>query len=305
MNVFTFGLLLATGLWSIIYDQRLIKIFFIVVGIYILLELYYRTKSHMSSRKKISIATWSDTGDPTVRGRVEIDLTNVDNFITRFNKENPNTKLTYTHIALKSLGLAADDNYSNFGKICFGSFLPAKSMDVSVFVNLDDKRTANVLVRDCKNSSILDIVKQLKQKISYLKNQKSDDLDLKFKILNYIPTFIIQIIFTTFSFISYNLGISLPLLGMKVDQFGYAVVVNVGKLGISGLFIPLTSFTKSILVGVVNAVYDKPVVVDGKIEIRKHLDLCVTFDHRFADGSDANKMLKRMTDVWVNPDKYL
>lgn len=304
MNVFTFGILLAIALWSMIYDRRLIMVFFGVVGLYILLEIYFRSKSYMNVRKKVSIATWHDTGDPTVHCCVDVDLTEIDKYIEKFNKRNPDNKLSYTHITLKSFGISSQIPNKNFGKICFGSFLPAPSMDLSVFAEIDEQRTANIVIRDCKNSSISDIAKQMKQKIQYLKEDKAG-FKMQVKLLDYIPTFIVQIIINTLSFLSYNIGLQLPMLGMKADTFGYGVVVNVGKLDIKNLYIPLTSFTRSILVAVVNAPYDKPVIVDGKVEIRRYLDICCTFDHRFADGSDATLMLQKMKNVWAEPNNYL
>lgn len=305
MNVFTFGLLLSTAIWSLIFDFRLMKMFSIVVGIYVIFDIYFRFRGYTSVRKKMSIATWNDTGDPTAHGCIEIDLTAADDLINKYNLQNPENRLSYTHIALKALGHATDDSFNNFGTLCFGSYIPAQSMDLSVFVELYENQTATIIIRDCKNLSITEIARQLKQKIDYLKNKKGSSFKLQLRLLDYIPTFIVQIIFNTLSFLSYNLGISIPLLDIKPNQFGYAVVVNAGKLGISNIYVPLTNFTKSIMVAVINAPYDKPVIVNNEVMIRKYIDICVTFDHRFADGSDGAKMIKRMEDVWINPKKYL
>jgi 2-oxoisovalerate dehydrogenase E2 component (dihydrolipoyl transacylase) len=55
----------------------------------------------------------------------------------------------------------------------------------------------------------------------------------------------------------------------------------------------------------VNKVEEKPVVVDGELEIRKRMNLSLSCDHRVVDGWDAANFLQDMKKLIENPLKLL
>ena len=55
----------------------------------------------------------------------------------------------------------------------------------------------------------------------------------------------------------------------------------------------------------VNKVEEKPVVVGGKIEIRKRMNLSLSCDHRVVDGWDAANFLQDLKKVIESPLKLL
>lgn len=259
----------------------------------------------MSPRKKVAIATWNDTGDPSIFGKQEFELEKLDAFLDKYNAENPDKKLNYTHIALKAMGYATGQTKKTMGKISFGNYLPAPSIDLSVFVDFNEKSMINVLVEDCKNQSISQIANQMQEKLVEIRKTKKEEIQETLNFLDRMPTFLISLIITIASFISYNIGISIPMLGLKKNHFGYGIVANVADHGIQDLTIPLANFARTVFVATVNAPYEKPVVVDDKLVVKKVINFTITFDHRFADGSDAVAMLKDIEMVWNNPEKFV
>ena len=55
----------------------------------------------------------------------------------------------------------------------------------------------------------------------------------------------------------------------------------------------------------VNKVEEKPVVVDGEIEIRKLMNLSLSCDHRVVDGWDAASFIQELKKLLENPLKLL
>jgi 2-oxoisovalerate dehydrogenase E2 component (dihydrolipoyl transacylase) len=55
----------------------------------------------------------------------------------------------------------------------------------------------------------------------------------------------------------------------------------------------------------VNKVEEKPVVIDGELEIRKRMNLSLSCDHRVVDGWDAANFLQDLKKVIENPLKLL
>ncbi len=52
-------------------------------------------------------------------------------------------------------------------------------------------------------------------------------------------------------------------------------------------------------------ILEKPVVIDGKIEIRKVLPLSLSFDHRVIDGAEAARFMNTVIDHLEDPDLIL
>src|SRR3989344_1082554 len=85
----------------------------------------------------------------------------------------------------------------------------------------------------------------------------------------------------------------------KIDLFdlkgGTFTITNIGSIG--GLYAtPIINFPESAILGLGRA-YDKPVVVNGKIEIRKVLPFSLSFDHRILDGAEAARFANDMKKV--------
>lgn len=305
MNVFTFCTLVATLLWSLTHAPVLFIFYLLSLFIYYLANLKSRKHSLMSHKRRIQIAAWNDTGDPSCYGILPVDLTNADKFLQEHNAKNPDMKLTYTHLALKALGEAMQVSKKINGKISFGNFVYKPSCDISVLVDVEGKNLVTLVVKDIKESSLTELNKQMKGKVRRLKEKKDDDTNKQIKLFSNLPTFVIDVLFTIISFVSYNLGLGVEAFKVKPDNFGYALLTNISGFGIENVLAPHTNATRSIIVGVICQPVKKPIVIDGKIEIRKILNFNVTFDHRFGDGSDCMKMLKRVESVWYEPEKYV
>ena len=76
---------------------------------------------------------------------------------------------------------------------------------------------------------------------------------------------------------------------------GTVMLTAVGMFGKGGGWgIPFIQHTLAVTLG---GIAEKPVVVDGQIEIREHLSVTVRFDHDFVDGAPAARFVRRFTDL--------
>jgi 2-oxoisovalerate dehydrogenase E2 component (dihydrolipoyl transacylase) len=55
----------------------------------------------------------------------------------------------------------------------------------------------------------------------------------------------------------------------------------------------------------VNKLEERPVVIEGELEIRKRMNLSLSCDHRVVDGWDAANFLQDMKKLIENPLKLL
>lgn len=67
------------------------------------------------------MAAWGETGNPTILAKIEIPTERVDKFLDTYNKKNPDSRLSYTIVGIKSLGeMMKDGSFSKcvrFGNI--------------------------------------------------------------------------------------------------------------------------------------------------------------------------------------------
>ena len=76
-------------------------------------------------------------------------------------------------------------------------------------------------------------------------------------------------------------------------------ITSLGKLG-GVVSTPVINQPEVGIIGVNRAV-DRPVVIDGRVEVRTMMNLSSSFDHRFVDGYDAAAMIQRLKDYLEQP----
>lgn len=92
---------------------------------------------------------------------------------------------------------------------------------------------------------------------------------------------------------------------LSIDQVsaGTFTITNLGMLGVH-TFIPIINPPQTAILGV-GSIEDKPVVINGKIDIRSRMNLTLVFDHRAIDGAEAARFLKTLKTILQNPLKLI
>jgi len=84
---------------------------------------------------------------------------------------------------------------------------------------------------------------------------------------------------------------------------GTFTLTNFGAMG--GIFgFPIIHHPEVAILGL-GKIMDKPLVADGKIEIRKVLPLSLSFDHRVVDGAEAVRFMNTVIDLLEDPGLIL
>ena len=84
---------------------------------------------------------------------------------------------------------------------------------------------------------------------------------------------------------------------------GTFTITNFGAMG--GIYgFPIIHHPEVAILGM-GKIYDKPMVIDGKIEIRKVLPLSLSFDHRVVDGAEAVRFLNTVIQLLEDPGLIL
>lgn len=81
---------------------------------------------------------------------------------------------------------------------------------------------------------------------------------------------------------------------------GTITISNLGSYPVD-VFQPIANPGQSVIVGFGRMV-EKPVVLNGKVEVRTMMTTSITFDHRVLDGSDVGEILKLIKKLIENPE---
>lgn len=84
---------------------------------------------------------------------------------------------------------------------------------------------------------------------------------------------------------------------------GTFTISNGGVFG-SMMGTPIINSPQSAILGM-HAIKDRPVAVDGKIEIRPMMYVALTYDHRLIDGREAATFLVRLKQLLEDPQRFL
>ena len=89
-----------------------------------------------------------------------------------------------------------------------------------------------------------------------------------------------------------------------VDMMGGTFTVSNGGVFGSLLSTPILNPPQSAILGM-HKIQDRPMVVDGNIEIRPMMYLALTFDHRLLDGKDAVSFLVKIKESLESPESMM
>jgi len=110
---------------------------------------------------------------------------------------------------------------------------------------------------------------------------------------------------------------TLSLAGLEKELLGYAVKAREGKIGLSDLqggcftisnggvygsllSTPILNPPQSGILGM-HKIQERPVAIDGKVEIRPMMYLALSYDHRVVDGKEAVTFLIKIKEALENP----
>jgi 2-oxoglutarate dehydrogenase E2 component (dihydrolipoamide succinyltransferase) len=92
-------------------------------------------------------------------------------------------------------------------------------------------------------------------------------------------------------------------LGIDEMQGGTFTITNGGIYG-SLMSTPILNAPQSGILGM-HKIQDRPVVIDGKIEVRPMMYLALTYDHRIVDGREAVTFLVRVKESLEDPQRLV
>jgi hypothetical protein len=289
-------------IYSVCYDTRLLYIFFALwglIGVYHIMTPW----AYNSTRKRLNIATWDEPQDGIIQNKYQVDVSNINTFIAEC-KEKQGLKITLTHIVVKAIGEVLKAAPDINGKIVLGKYIPFDHANVCTLVDVQDgKDLAFFLVEDVDKLTIEDIAEDIDRKGRKIKTMKDEHYQARTNAMKYLPSFVMHIFLYINLIVTTMMGLPMKKNGIDAHPFGGAVVSNVGVFGVKDGTAPVIAGGFSPCTITINQIVDRPIVKDGKIVIAPTVNVNVSIDHRYLDGSRAKTLSKILNLYLSNPWK--
>lgn len=256
---------------------------------------------HMTTRRKLAIATWGPPDEGNILGKLTVDATEAVAYLAHV-RATTGEKVTITHLVGKVVGNALARAPGLNGYIRFGTYIQHAHVNVTYLVALEDGADlAKAKVDDIDKMSVIEVARDLRGRAEKLRAGKDASFEKSKGPLKLLPTWLIRPMLKLTGWITGSLGISVPAFGLEAFPFGSCVVTSVGMLGVDEGFAPFTPFARVPLLVCVGAVRDGVVAIDGAPAVRKQLTITATIDHRFLDGTQGAILAKIVREQLEDP----
>lgn len=247
-------------------------------------------------------AIYTAPSDSRVYGSLDIDVTDAKRFMDE--QRRTGVKITMVHLTTAVLARAIAFDVPELN--CFirrGRIIGRRRLNVMVPVMLDSRAgVSSVIVNDAHARPARDLAHDIRELAQKSRGGAESQASRNKYLLNSIPWPFRRAVFKFLKWLSMDLGIELPRLGLSSDSFGSFIVSDIGSFGLTTGMAALFPAAKIPAVIIMGKMEQKPVVRDGEIVIRTILPLTGTFDHRIVDGMQIGKLGRAIHRNFARPE---
>jgi pyruvate/2-oxoglutarate dehydrogenase complex dihydrolipoamide acyltransferase (E2) component len=243
----------------------------------------------------MAASMWRHPRDPTIYGAMDFDITSALALVEQW-RARTGLKISVMHLVCHAVAQAfAQHPHLNAKVRLWGKLERRRSVDLFVSVATEQgKDLSGARIDGADRLSVSDFVGAVDRLAGGIRSGQDKDFERSRGLFHRIPWWALRPLLWLIDLATNELHLHLPSLGMPRDAFGTAMITNVGMFGIDLAFAPFLPIGRCPLLVLISEVRDRPWVVDGKLEVRKVLRLCATFDHRIVDGFSAGVLAREV-----------
>ena len=250
--------------------------------------------------RRIAAAIWGPPRDPQIYGMLEVDATNMLAFIERSRAAGH--RVTVTHVVgraiARAIGAVPDFNVVIRGTRAY----PVDTVDVFFIAAVDGGRDlSGVKVANADRRSVYEVADELARRSAAMREGRDPDLARTKRVMERLPRPLLRASMAVSARLAGDFGLSVKPLGLSPRPFGSAMITNIGSFGLPLGFAPLAWLYRTPLLLLVGEVVDRPMAVEGTVQVRPVLPITATIDHRYADGWHISELFGPFRDYLADP----
>ena len=253
--------------------------------------------------RRLAGSFWGRPRDPQFYGDLELDAGTLLEHL-RVLRERTGTHVTLTHAIGRAVAHGLDIVPDLRVRLAGGREYPRESTDIFFIVAAEGGELTGCKVDRADEKSLIEIADELGSLRKSISSGDDESFGKAKKMLDLLPMRLLRVAMNLSAWLTSDLNLDLPALGVRRQAFGSAMITSVGVWGISRAYSPLASYYRVPVLVLVGAVTQRPVAVAGQVVIRPMLTLTATFDHRYADGFQAARFAQAVQEYCADPAAF-
>ncbi|HEX2904114.1 MAG TPA: 2-oxo acid dehydrogenase subunit E2 [Jatrophihabitans sp.] len=264
----------------------------------------WRSGRRLTGWRKLAAASWRAPGDPQFFGSLEIDAAALQSYVD-YAREHSDCRLTITHLIGRAVahGLVAAPGLTN--RLAHGREYPRQTLDLFFIVTTGDgTELTGVKIDQVDGKSAVELGAELSARTAELAAGTDTQLGRTKRLLAVLPPRLLRPAIRLSAWLTSDLNLDLPKLGLPRQAFGAAMVSSVGMWQVSTAYSPLAHYYRVPVLVLVNSVEPRVVARSGRPVVRPMLTLTATFDHRYTDGFQAARFAAAVAEYCADPRRF-
>lgn len=253
--------------------------------------------------RKLAGSFWSAPNDPQFYGDLEVDATSLLAHIEGLRAET-GAHVTVTHAVGKAVAHGLTEVPDLLVRLAHGREYRRESTDVFFIVAADGGELTGRKVERVDEKGLVEVATELESAVTAIGSGADESFGRAKRMLAMLPPRVLRPALHLSAWLSSDLNMDLPALGVRRQSFGSAMITSVGMWGIDRAYSPLASYYRVPVLVLVGAVKEKPVAEAGQVVVRPVLTLTATFDHRYADGFQAARFAQAVQEYLEKPERF-
>lgn len=242
--------------------------------------------------------------DSDVYINTKVDVTNLVKYYEKLRKKEETKNITYFHLFAMAAGklFYNKDRLNNF--IINKTMYRRNCVSIGFVAKKEFKDASEELwsqIKIEKDDNIFTLSNKISGQVKNVRNEKENSVDKLIDNIGKLPKFFRWLIFKGLIFADNHDLLPSDLTNNSIYHSSL-LMSNIGSIGCDGaIYHHLTDFGTNGILMTIGKIKDEPVVIDGKIEIRKMVEFGFNLDERIADGFYFIRSLDLLNYVLNNP----
>lgn len=267
-------------------------------------------KLKVDAMHKLQIRFMPKRCDSDVFVNQKIDITNLVSYIEKYNKKNPEDKITYFHAFCTAIAKTVYNRPYLNRFIINKNFYERNNVSVAFAAKIsfeDSSREVLSVINVDDKDNILTLRDKIKGRVNDIRKAKDDlgSTDKTMEFLGKLPKHLLSFAAHIIKFLDNHDWLPKSITS---DSLYHSTVLlsNVGSIGGDALYHHLTDFGTNSILMTMGRIYKEEVVDEnGKKSLRSFCDFGVTLDERIADGFYFIKSLRYFEEILNDPKLML
>lgn len=257
----------------------------------------------LSGWRRIASAMWDAPNDPQIYGALDIPAGPVLDFMARARAAGHH--VTPTHLVGRAVahGLAQVPDLNV--RLHNGRAVPRSSVEVFFITAVEGGHDlSGVKIEHADEKSAAEVSRELDLRAKRLKQQHDPTFTKVKRTMEALPHPLLRLALRVTCYVANELDRDFKSVGVERSPFGSAMVSSVGMFGLPHGFAPISWMYPVPALILVGEITDKPLAVQGKVEVRPVIPICATLDHRYMDGWHISRLLMHFKEYLANPPAF-